>query len=1661
MSSARGRGTVEQGRGRGTARGTSTTRGGGGSKGSASRGRVTGRRTFGSPSRGDATAPARGSFAAGSSLANTSNGFPFGKQSQQPGAFGGAQSKGNWAQRYEQLETSREQERAQAIRQGLIADPNKPRSLADAITPVGTCQGMCAEFERVQRVVQNDVWAEETDQNRTAYSIGNAQPDEVRFVKKFRRAAAGLEEQLPSDLRPPAILKKTCDYLFDEVIGQAPALEKVHHFVWDRTRAIRNDFSIQQVTRAEDLSIAIECYERIARFHIVSLHQLAVHPRPYDKYDAQQEREQLDRTLLSLMQYYDDSRGRVSLPNEAEFRAYCVIFQLQDPIPDMEDRAQSWPRQIMMDNRVRVALELYAAACNTMDAQGPLKPRANHLIAQQDFQRFWSIVESKKTSYLMACVAEIYFNLVRRTTLEALYRGFRQSPNRSTEDWTAEALRDLLAFDDVDQVFTFSQAYGFSFGKRADGNQYIDLVSVRGEMPQPNVGLPKQWRSEMVEMKRFGRTLPATISGMTVKQAREAGLMHAEENEDEMEDVDGMMDGTEQEAAGPDLDDGEGLFVPEVAPQQEQKKPTTFDQLVSNCVVQTSAATAPTSTAKTTDNSGWSFGKPSTNITGPSNATSSGPPGKLFDFTAAKAAALAVAPTAPASTPLPAFKPSPFQGSTFNFASAAQPARQTSPAFNGAQSVFDMPAATAPMPVFNFTGAPTSHGNGTDLPAVPALFQNLPQSTVESPPSSPDEASSISAQPPNLASATFVPDHAPASEPKIVQPSQPALTTSPKDKKASPASPASPAVHETPSISIERRASINHQHKPRVPSPLRKGSSFEDFRSAGNTTVSQPTAADIFDRLAREILEDSTSGFLRQYLEYTVSQTVAQTQAQVHRELVNKEADDFRRYILERRYGRRWREALWRRKSTLRAHARRQRARRGLEDLRSDKVSDMGSTMSRSRASTMDDAPTRPERVDKIFQQTVLDEIRPSQHLLKSHAAAGNKRSLSSLAKDAPPINGFSHKRQKSVSQVNGANSLHQLDHNSAQADLLRRSAYLAGSPPGQERQQSTTQTNYFRLKAMGIDPVAKMNEAERGRKRRRSDSVENASKTPSDSNGRSPILSLTAKASAPKSLMLPPPTTSAKKDDSDDALFARLKAAREALAESGSIVKDIVAKEQEMQKSLDASRSSNDSPSMMKARAEARWRASRPGSVVPTPELHGDVPAYRLRESRFVPREQYGKAIERSKVFRESRSCEISRPESRFDDTTFDQSVSDFVKPVSHSFAPATSYNFDSPAQNGQQANGLAYPDLPKWEPPAPLTQPSSFAPALSQTTWNFGSNDKPLEPSTWDPAMLTQEKVAHISDPALYNPPVDADPFAPAENGFVDQIRDSAGFWPNEIQHQTIPPSQIEETLARSFGHYQETQPDPYFDAAGPSPPQDARSQYAKSRSASQVISLLSDDEEEEEQQASAPAGYAPMIAQLATTNGGAREPEDGDGTFGYGRFENHNAEVPDSYQYTQHQTQYSNNPYAVLAGEYRGDTEDDGEVNLEDEEELEEEDTDVDAAPATNGHRFRSENADDDEEGDIGDTEEDYDEEEEYDDEEEGQGGPVRTFRSHHRADEEGEEEGFDSDDYDEEDEEEDEEPRGVFPNAGRWPAQSAKDPALQMVGNTEEEAIELSD
>jgi hypothetical protein len=77
------------------------------------------------------------------------------------------------------------------------------------------------------------------------------------------------------------------DYLFHDVINTPdPALvatdptarsplaclRYTHHFIRDRSRGIRQDFTYQAHWGKRE---AIECHERIARFHILSMHELA------------------------------------------------------------------------------------------------------------------------------------------------------------------------------------------------------------------------------------------------------------------------------------------------------------------------------------------------------------------------------------------------------------------------------------------------------------------------------------------------------------------------------------------------------------------------------------------------------------------------------------------------------------------------------------------------------------------------------------------------------------------------------------------------------------------------------------------------------------------------------------------------------------------------------------------------------------------------------------------------------------------------------------------------------------------------------------------------------------------------------------------------------------------------------------------------------------------------------------------------------------------------------------------------------------------------------------------------------------------------------------------------------------------------------------------
>lgn len=310
---------------------------------------------------------------------------------------------------------------------------------------------------------------------------------ETKMLKRFRRSAAGYDEQLPSDIRTPNALLQTTNYLIRHIVGGPEPLGVIHKFVWDRTRSIRNDFSVQQVTQEDHVKIAVTCLERIARFHIVSLHLLSS-PANSEQFDRHQEREQLNNTMLSLMYYYDDNRGRISFTNEDEFRAYYIIFSIHEQRPDLEARAQKWPPELRNSPRVQAALELYAAASNTWEYQGALDARRPNPIAQGFYTRFFNLVDSRSVSYLMACVSEIYFNHVRQTAIRSIWKAYCRIPasqQHKNEEWTIDELTTVLSFDDNSQTIQFCEEQDLELAENSDGELHLNW----GSRPVDSVGM--------------------------------------------------------------------------------------------------------------------------------------------------------------------------------------------------------------------------------------------------------------------------------------------------------------------------------------------------------------------------------------------------------------------------------------------------------------------------------------------------------------------------------------------------------------------------------------------------------------------------------------------------------------------------------------------------------------------------------------------------------------------------------------------------------------------------------------------------------------------------------------------------------------------------------------------------------------------------------------------------------------------------------------------------------------------------------------------------------------------------------------------------------------------------------------------------------------------
>ncbi|KAG6812812.1 hypothetical protein H0H92_000270 [Tricholoma furcatifolium] len=291
---------------------------------------------------------------------------------------------------FQTLVKAREAERKKAIAEGKMDDPSIPKRLEDAITVVGTCLDMCPRFERYRRERENNLFQWET-------IPGTKRVDHKRAVKMYERAAG--DKTLPSDLRPPPVLKKTLDYLFHDLLLRG-GFSATYDFIRDRSRSVRNDFTMQHSYGPE----AIECHDRCARFHILALHL----ERDNRKFSIAMEEQQLMNTLQSLKEFYEDQRGRYESPTELEMRVYHRLIHIRDQKErheDIPDHISSHP-VFKLTTEFRLHVQRKSAP---ISKNSPLKVDAEgmHIFGElaNDLREQGNVV----MIYLVACILERLF----------------------------------------------------------------------------------------------------------------------------------------------------------------------------------------------------------------------------------------------------------------------------------------------------------------------------------------------------------------------------------------------------------------------------------------------------------------------------------------------------------------------------------------------------------------------------------------------------------------------------------------------------------------------------------------------------------------------------------------------------------------------------------------------------------------------------------------------------------------------------------------------------------------------------------------------------------------------------------------------------------------------------------------------------------------------------------------------------------------------------------------------------------------------------------------------------------------------------------------------------------------------------------------------------
>ncbi|XP_017646447.1 SAC3 family protein C isoform X2 [Gossypium arboreum] len=347
---------------------------------------------------------------------------------------------------------------------GINQQQEEQEAREDVGSIIGTCPFMCPDGERAQRERLRDLAVFERlhgDPRKTSPSLA---------VKKFCRTISVKHVQA-SDVRPLAVLEDTLNYLLNLLDSSEHPFEVVHDFIFDRTRSIRQDLSMQHIVNDR----AICMYEKMVKFHVISHQRLRNCTSSSISSLQYLNMEQLTKALASLYVLYEANRNNNFVyeneanrnnnfvyENEAQFHSFYVLLHLDSKNQQMESLSywfRNVPSPVMKSKEMHFARQVL------------------RFYRMGNYKRFLCTV-STESSYLQYCIIEPHVNEVR-----ALAISYINNCCYKLHPYPLEQLSKLLMMKELD-VESLCHACGLEISSDDGENKSLPMKQTTFSIPK-------------------------------------------------------------------------------------------------------------------------------------------------------------------------------------------------------------------------------------------------------------------------------------------------------------------------------------------------------------------------------------------------------------------------------------------------------------------------------------------------------------------------------------------------------------------------------------------------------------------------------------------------------------------------------------------------------------------------------------------------------------------------------------------------------------------------------------------------------------------------------------------------------------------------------------------------------------------------------------------------------------------------------------------------------------------------------------------------------------------------------------------------------------------------------------------------------------------------